>query len=127
MSVVYPEEYTDEDKAIYDDLISRGRMMIGKKIKHKDDFLLDLAAKMTINQAKGYKNDLTNEDILNQMYQHKEALKNVDVTTPENMYENGQHPLELNPAQTNQFEPPYTEESPAASNEKHPLDCNLIQ
>lgn len=127
MSVVYPLEYTAEDKAVYDDLISRGRMMIGKKIKQKDDFLLDLAAKMTINQAKGYKNDLSMEDIFNQMHQHKEALKNVNISTPEDMYETGQHPLELNPAQPNEIEPPYAEESPAASNEKHPLDCNLIQ
>lgn len=127
MSVVYPLEYTEEDKAVYDDLISRGRMIIGKKIKQKDDFLLDLAAKMTINQAKGYKNDLSMEDVFNQMHKHKEALKNVDISTPEDMYEAGQHPLELNPAQPNEIEPPYAEESPAACNEKHPLDCNLIQ
>ena len=124
MSVVYPEEYTDEDKATYDDLISRGKMLIGNKIKKADEFLLDLAAKMTINGIKGYKPDRTEEEIVEQMKQHKEAMLDNDIITPENMYDEGQHPLELNPAQ---IEPPYTEESPAASNEKHPLDCNLIE
>lgn len=126
MSVVYPEEYTDEDKAIYDDLISRGKLMIGTKVKKVDEFLLDLAAKMTINNLKGYKSDKTCEEILEQMKQHKDAMFDNDIITPEYMYEEGQHPLELNPVQTNP-EPPYSEESPAASNEKHPLDCNLIQ
>lgn len=126
MSVVYPEEYTDEDKAIYDDLISRGKLMIGTKVKKVDEFLLDLAAKMTINNLKGYKSDKTGEEILEQMKQHKDAMLDNDIITPEYMYNEGQHPLELNPVQTNP-EPPYSEESPAASNEKHPLDCNLIQ
>lgn len=126
MSVVYPEEYTDEDKAIYDDLISRGKLMIGTKVKKVDEFLLDLAAKMTINNLKGYKSDKTCEEILEQMKQHKDAMFDNDIITPEYMYNEGQHPLELNPVQTNP-EPPYSEESPAASNEKHPLDCNLIQ
>lgn len=126
MSVVYPEEYTDEDKATYDDLISRGKLMIGKKLKKADEFLLDLAAKMTINNIKGYKPDRTDEEIVEQMQQHREAMLDNNIITPECMYEEGQHPLELNPVQTNP-EPPYSEESPAASNEKHPLDCNLIQ
>lgn len=126
MSVVYPEEYTDEDKAVYDDLISRGKLMIGGKVKKVDEFLLDLAAKMTINNLKGYKSDKTGEEILEQMKQHKDAMLDNNILTPEYMYEEGQHPLELNPVQTNP-EPPYSEESPAASNEKHPLDCNLIQ
>ena len=132
MSVVYPENYDDEDKAVYDDLMSRGRMSLGKKVKKANEFLLDLAAKMTINQMKGYKPEMNDDEILEQMRAHKEALQDVDIITPENMYEDGQHPLELNPI-------PYTEfndknESitnqeyiPEPANEAHPLDCNIIQ
>jgi len=53
MTFIYPETYTDEDKAIYDDMISRGQALIGKKLKKQDEFLLDLSAKITINQMKG--------------------------------------------------------------------------
>lgn len=138
MSVVYPENYDDEDKAVYDDLISRGRMLIGKKITKANEFMLDLAAKMTINQAKGYKPEMNDDEILEQMRAHKEALQDVDIITPENMYEDGQHPLELNPKPYTEFndknESIESNESitnqeyiPEPANEAHPLDCNIIQ
>ena len=95
--IVYPEHYDDEDKANYDMLIAQGQALIGKKIPKCDEFLLDLSAKMTINKIKGYKNDLTLEEVTQQMKDHKQALKENDLTTPEGLYEEGQHPLELNP------------------------------
>lgn len=136
MSVVYPDEYTDEDKAVYDDLMSRGRMMIGKKVKKANEFLLDLAAKMTINQMKGYKPDLSPDEILSQMAGHKEALQGLDLTTPVNMYEEGQHPLELNPIPKTEFNDKNENEyeaitnqdyTPEPANKAHVLDCNIIQ
>ena len=138
MSVVYPENYDDEDKAVYDDLISRGRMLIGKKITKANEFMLDLAAKMTINKAKGYKPEMNDDEILEQMRAHKEALQDVDIITPENMYEDGQHPLELNPIPYTEFndknESNESDESitnqeyiPEPANKAHPLDCNIIQ
>jgi hypothetical protein len=96
--IVYPSFYDEEDKANYDALIAQGQALIGKKLPKCDEFLLDLSAKMTINKLKGYKTDLTLEEITEQMKAHKEALKEVDITTPEGLYEEGQHPLELNPA-----------------------------
>ncbi len=71
--VIYPEDYTDEDKAIYDDLYSRGKQLIGTKINPKNEFLLDLSAKITINQMKGIDNGLTKDEI--------EEVKNLHKTT----------------------------------------------
>ncbi len=47
-NTIYPEDYTDEDKAVYDDLMARGEMLIGKKIAKSDAFLIEMAVKMTI-------------------------------------------------------------------------------
>jgi hypothetical protein len=51
--VIYPDTYSTTDKAIYDDLMSRGEALIGKKLSENERFLLDLSAKITINQLKG--------------------------------------------------------------------------
>ena len=39
MKTTYPDDYTDEDKAVYDDLYERGSRMIGKKLNKADSFL----------------------------------------------------------------------------------------
>ena len=122
--IIYPEHYDDEDKANYDALISQGQALIGKKLAKCDEFLLDLSAKMTINKIKGYKSDLTEEEIIEQMRNHKEALKDNAISTPEKLYEIGQHPLELNPFYKN--EPPENNE-PEPYDPKHPSELNLIE
>ena len=122
--IIYPEHYDDEDKANYDALISQGQALIGKKLAKCDEFLLDLSAKMTINKIKGYKSDLTEEEIIEQMRNHKEALKDNAISTPEKLYEIGQHPLELNPFYKN--EPPENNE-PEPYDPKHPTELNLIE
>jgi hypothetical protein len=86
MKVIYPEDYTDEDKSIYDDLISRGEMLIGKKVSKNDAFLLDLSAKMTINQMKGYKSGLSKEEIDELKAIHKEAALTPTFETPPELY-----------------------------------------
>jgi hypothetical protein len=119
--ITYPSHYDDEDKANYDALISQGQALIGKKIAKCDEFLLDLSAKMTINKIKGYKTDLTEDEIFQQIKDHKEALKDNSVNTPEGLYEIGQHPLELNPFYKN--EPPENNDPEP----KHPSELNLIE
>ena len=119
--ITYPSHYDDEDKANYDALISQGQALIGKKLAKCDEFLLDLSAKMTINQIKGYKTDLTEDEIFQQIKDHKQALKDNSVNTPEGLYEEGQHPLELNP---------YYKNEPLENNDpepKHPSELNLIE
>lgn len=121
--IIYPSHYDDEDKANYDALIAQGQAMIGKKLARCDEFLLDLSAKMTINKIKGYKTDLSEEEIFQQIKDHKQALKENNIVTPEGLYEEGQHPLELNPIYKN--EP--INQDPEPYDPKHPTELNLIE
>lgn len=84
--IVYPEHYTDEDKAIYDDLISRGDALIGKKLSENERFLLDLSAKITINQMKGYTSGFSDEEINNMKAVHKEMANAGIIETPRDMF-----------------------------------------
>ena len=74
MKQVYPEGYNDADKAAYDDLITRGRQLLGSKINPKDEFLLDLSAKITINQWRGYDNNLSRDEIDNMKQLHRDMM-----------------------------------------------------
>ena len=91
-----PDYYTDEDKANYYDMVQRGQALLGKQIPHKDEYLLDLSARMTINQIKGYQDEKTDDDVKEQQQKHKEAQKHAHIITPDDLYEEGQHPLQLN-------------------------------
>ncbi len=91
-----PDYYTDEDKANYHDMISRGEALLGKQIPHCDKFLLDLSARMTINQIKGYQDEKTDDEVKEQQQKHKEAQKHAHIITPDDLYEEGQHPIQLN-------------------------------
>ena len=94
--VIIPDYWDEEDKANYFDLISRGQSLIGKTIAPRDEFLIDMSAKMTINQIKGYKDEKTEEEVAEQMKKHKDAQEESHIFTPEGLYEEGQHPLDLN-------------------------------
>jgi len=100
--VMLPDYYTDEDKANYYDLITRGQALLGKQIPYKDEFLIDMSARMTINQLKGYSDEKSEDEVRQQMESHKQALKHTHILTPEGMYEEGEHPLELNPVYKNE-------------------------
>jgi hypothetical protein len=86
----YPEDYNDEDKADYDSLISQGLNLIGKKIKPDNEFLLHLAAKITINKKKGFTNGL-NQDEIDQLKDHHKNLSNTSniFETPDDIYYDG--------------------------------------
>ena len=81
MKQVYPEGYNDADKAAYDDLITRGRQLLGSKINPKDEFLLDLSAKITINQWRGYDNNLSREEIDDMKQMHKDMMNAGEIKT----------------------------------------------
>jgi hypothetical protein len=81
MKQVYPEGYNDADKAAYDDLITRGRQLLGSKINTKDEFLLDLSAKITINQWRGYDNNLSRDEIDNMKKMHKDMMNAGEIKT----------------------------------------------
>lgn len=94
--ITFPDYYDSEDKANYYDMVQRGQALLGKQIPHKDEYLLDLSARMTINQIKGYQDEKTDDEVKEQQQKHKEAQKHTHIITPDDLYEEGQHPLQLN-------------------------------
>lgn len=85
---VYPEHFNDTDKSIYDDLINRGETLIGKKLTEHDRFLIQLSAKITINQMKGVKSGFSDEEIEDMKHMHKEmANRGVIETPPDKFYD----------------------------------------
>lgn len=85
--VQYPAHYTDEDKALYDDLIARGDALIGKKLNENERFLLDISARITINQLRNYNEKCFNDDEIEEMRKiHKEYANAGIIETPSEMF-----------------------------------------
>ena len=85
--VQLPSYYCDEDKAMYDDLINRGDSVIGKKLSENERFLLDIAARVTINQLKGYTDKCFNDDEIKEMKKiHTEYANAGVINTPSDMF-----------------------------------------
>ena len=51
--VKLPEWATDDDRAIYDQMINMGRLQVGKEIGKNEEYLLHLSAMLTLKQLKG--------------------------------------------------------------------------
>lgn len=87
IEVVYPSDYTEEDKAEYDMLMSMGKNSIGSTIDSNQAFLIDLAVKMTIREKKGDIQNLSPEEVEKMREIHNEHLKNgLIVETPPNEF-----------------------------------------
>ena len=85
--VQYPAHYTEEDKALYDDLIARGDALIGKKLNENERFLLDISARITINQLRNYNEKCFNDDEIEEMRKiHKEYANAGIIETPSDMF-----------------------------------------
>lgn len=85
--VQYPAHYTDEDKALYDDLIARGDALIGKKLNENERFLLDISARITINQLRNYNEKCFNDEEIEEMRKiHKEYANAGIIETPSEMF-----------------------------------------
>ena len=98
MTTCYPDNYDEEDKAVYDDLILKGKQMIGSKIKENESYLIELGARMTIFQMKNPEkiSNMTVEEIEARRAEHLKALRQPVHMTPLNLFEEGKNPLELN-------------------------------
>tara|TARA_R110000822_G_scaffold66717_4_gene162763 strand:- start:104 stop:469 length:366 start_codon:yes stop_codon:yes gene_type:complete len=86
---VYPETYNDKDKAIYDSMILQGESAIGKIISKNEYYLLDIAAKMTINQMKGITSGLSKEEVEEIRLIHKKNSEILNHETPPDIFYNG--------------------------------------
>ena len=87
MKTVYPTNYNDEDKAIYLDLITRGKQLLGTEIGYDEEYLLDLSAKITINQMRGYDNGLSQEEVDEIKKIHKSNMSGTFETPPDMFYD----------------------------------------
>ena len=95
VDILYPEDYTDEDKAEYDMLMSMGQNSIGTTIDKNQAFLIDLAVKMTIREKKGGVKNLSPEEVEKLRAVHNEHLKLglIHSTPPDIWYESAMNPL----------------------------------
>ncbi len=119
MKSTYPDDYTDEDKAIYDDLFERGSRMIGKKLNKSDSFLIDLAIKATIFQMKGNKPQFTQEEIDDMKSLHQDFMKSgLIVETPSDIFYDGM----LKNSETDELYP-----HPLSKSEDEYYNDNLVE
>jgi hypothetical protein len=75
INVLYPADYTEEDKADYDMLLGMGQNSLGTTIDKNQEFLLDLAVKMTIREKRGEVIPLTPEEVERMKAIHTQHLE----------------------------------------------------
>ena len=68
----HPSWMSDDDIAIYDQMISIGRLQIGKEIAKNEEYLLHLASMITLNQMKGRVLEVDDPTIVELKRIHKE-------------------------------------------------------
>lgn len=85
---VYEDWMNDDDIAIYEQLISIGRLQLGKELAANESFLLHISAMITLKQKKGMMIDMNDETIKELKRIHAEHQEEglVFETPPENWY-----------------------------------------
>lgn len=72
VKVEHPDWMTDDDIAIYDQMVSIGRLQIGKEIAKNEEYLLHIASMITLKQMKGMVLDIDDPTIVELKRIHKE-------------------------------------------------------
>jgi hypothetical protein len=83
---IYDDDWNEEDIGKYHELVNVGRTMIGKDIPPSNSFLVEMTARMTINQMKGKYSNLTNEEIDKIKRANKRAYSQLVHNTPPNEF-----------------------------------------
>lgn len=87
VKVEHPEWMSDDDIAIYDQMISIGRLQIGKEIGKNEEYLLHIASMITLKQMKGMMLDIDDPTIVELKRIHKEFQEQgLIFETPPNDY-----------------------------------------
>ena len=86
--VQHPEWMSDDDIAIYDQMISIGRLQIGKEIPANEEYLLHLSAIITLKQLKGMSLSLDSKEVaeLKRIHLENFARDGVFETPPSSFY-----------------------------------------
>jgi hypothetical protein len=74
VKVEHPSWMSDDDVAIYDQMISIGRLQIGKEIGANEEYLLHIASMITLKQMKGMTMDIDDPTIAELKRIHQEHL-----------------------------------------------------
>jgi hypothetical protein len=74
VKVEHPSWMSDDDIAIYDQMISIGRLQIGKEIGANEEYLLHIASMITLKQMKGMTMDIDDPTITELKRIHQEHL-----------------------------------------------------
>jgi hypothetical protein len=87
VKVEHPSWMSEDDIATYDNLVSIGRLQLGKEISVNEGYLIDISAMITLKQMKGMLVDIDDESIVKLKLAHKEfAEKGLNFTTPESSW-----------------------------------------
>lgn len=70
--IQHEEWMSEDDIAIYDNLISMGRLQLGKELPKNEEYLLHIASMITLKQMKGMLLDVNDETIAELKRIHKE-------------------------------------------------------
>lgn len=68
----HPEWMSDDDIAIYDNLVCIGRAQLGKELARNEEYLLEIASMITLKQIKGMLVDIDDPTIVELKRIHKE-------------------------------------------------------
>jgi hypothetical protein len=74
VKVEHPDWMSETDIAIYDQMISMGRLQIGKEIGNNEEYLLHISAMITLKQLKGMIIDIDDDSIKEIKRIHQEHL-----------------------------------------------------
>lgn len=81
----YPSWYSEKDKMMFDEMMVMGQSLIGTKIKKSEDFLIELSARLTINQLNNREEQFSVEEIEELKKTYKDLTLNGLVYTPEDI------------------------------------------
>lgn len=90
---VYPDWYADQQKDEYLECLALGRAHLGAKFTKTDEYLIELSAKIAINQKYNKTVHISQEDLTILKEIHKENLTKTHITPPEGWYTTDQNPL----------------------------------
>jgi hypothetical protein len=80
----HPDWMSEDDIAEYDNLVSMGRLQLGKELAKNEEYLLHIASMITLKQMKGMLLDIDDPAIAELKRIHKEHLDaGLIFTTPE--------------------------------------------
>jgi hypothetical protein len=92
---VYEDWMSEDDIAIYEELISLGRTQLGKEIAKNEDYLLHFSAMITLKQKKGRMLDMNDEDVkkLKQIHKEHQEAGLLHETPPNEWYYSPENPI----------------------------------